>query len=264
MTSLKSFDRVAHCYDETRGIPEDVAREIGAKLAEIMHQVTNAPRAFECGIGTGRIAVPLAAAGVHVAGVDISVKMLGRLREKRRDIDVMLAEAAHPPLRDCSFDGLLFVHILHLVPDAEATLKAMLPLVKSRGVVIHGGDGRSEGRRREADAIIQRIVQEITGADISNDHAHDRAHVEFERVLREVGAKIDDATLVRWKGRGTGRRMLERLARKDYSGSWVIPDEALPQVVERVTPELQRLYGDLDRELEWERSFAATVARLPG
>src|SRR5689334_10230034 len=99
MTSLKSFDRVAHCYDETRGVPADVAREVGARLASIMREVDDAPRALECGIGTGRIAVPLAAEGVRVAGIDISSKMLAVLREKRRDIDVMLAEASRPPLR---------------------------------------------------------------------------------------------------------------------------------------------------------------------
>ena len=81
--SLKSFDRVAHCYDETRGLPDEVAREVGDGIAAILREVSDAPRVLECGIGTGRIAVPLAAAGVRVAGIDISAKMLSVLREKR-------------------------------------------------------------------------------------------------------------------------------------------------------------------------------------
>src|SRR2546423_1454678 len=169
MSSLKSFDRVAHCYDETRGLPDEVAREVGAGIAAILRDVSSTPRVVECGIGTGRIAVPLAAAGVRVAGIDISAKMLSVLREKRGDIDVMLAEASRPPLRDASFDGLLFVHILHLVPDAEATIRAMLPVVRRGGVVVHGGDGQSVGRRHEADAIVRRAGQEIAGVDISNE-----------------------------------------------------------------------------------------------
>jgi SAM-dependent methyltransferase len=38
--------------------------------------------ALELGIGTGRIALPLAAAGVEVHGVDASVAMVDRLRAK--------------------------------------------------------------------------------------------------------------------------------------------------------------------------------------
>jgi SAM-dependent methyltransferase len=264
MTSIKSFDRVAHCYDETRGIPDDAARQIGEGIVAIVRDVSGAPTALECGIGTGRIAVPLAEAGVRVTGVDISPKMLAVLREKRNDIDVMLAEASRPPLRDASFDALLFVHILHLVPDAEGTLRATLPLVRPGGVVVHGGDGQSAGRRREADAIIQRAVQDIAGVDIGNDRAHDRARDLFARLLTEAGATLDEITLARWNGRGRGRTMLDRLARKDYSSSWLIPDEALPRVLERVTPELEALYGGLDREFEWGRAFGVTIARLPG
>jgi hypothetical protein len=44
--------------------------------------------------------------------------------------------------------------------------------------------------------------------------------------------------------------MLDRLARKDYSSSWLIPDAALPAVIERVTPQLEKLYGGLDRDIE--------------
>ena len=41
--------------------------------------------ALELAIGTGRIAVPLAARGVRVAGIDLSPDMVAQLREDRRD-----------------------------------------------------------------------------------------------------------------------------------------------------------------------------------
>src|SRR6185295_11063968 len=128
MPELKSFDRVAEVYDETRGLPPEAEAAIGAGIARELRDVAAAPRLLEVGIGTGRIAVPLAAEGVRITGIDISPKMLARLREKRGDIDVMLAEASRPPLRARSFDAALFVHILHLVPDAEATLRATMAL----------------------------------------------------------------------------------------------------------------------------------------
>ena len=100
------------------------------------------PHLLEVGIGTGRIAVPLAERGVRVTGIDISAKMLAILRDKRPDIDVMFAEASRPPLRDASFDGSLFVHILHLVPDPEATIRATMAAVRPGGVMIEAGDDK--------------------------------------------------------------------------------------------------------------------------
>lgn len=39
-------------------------------------------RALELGIGTGRVALPLPAAGVHVEGIEVSPKMVAQLRAK--------------------------------------------------------------------------------------------------------------------------------------------------------------------------------------
>jgi ubiquinone/menaquinone biosynthesis C-methylase UbiE len=260
---LKSFDRVAHCYDDTRGIPADAARAIGDAIAVISREVSPSPRLLEVGIGTGRIAVPLAEAGVLVTGIDISPKMLAVLREKCRDVDVLLAEASRPPLRDASFDAALFVHILHLVPDAEATLRATARLVHPGGVILFGFDQGRIGRREQADAIIARAVEEIAHVPIPTRDAHDEAHATTERVLRDLGASVSMTNVAGWPERARGRTMLERLARKDYSSSWLIPDAALPAVIERVTPQLEALYGGLDREIEWTRTFQLVAGRLP-
>jgi SAM-dependent methyltransferase len=260
---LKSFDRVADVYDETRGLPRDVERAIAGGITRLVFDVAPEPLLLEVGIGTGRIAAPLAAEGVRVTGIDISPKMVARLLAKRRDIDVMLAEASRPPLRATSFDALLFVHILHLVPDAEATLRATLPLLRPGGVVLYGGDDGQVGRRAEAEAIIRRAARDIAGVALSEWETRDRVGELVRRVLRERCLDVRDVTLARWRRRGTGRRMIERLQRQDYSSSWKIPPQAVPAIVERVTPELDALYGGLDREEEFERSFTLTVGRLP-
>ena len=221
---------------------------------------------------------------MRITGIDISPEMLSRLREKSGDIAVMLAEASRPPLRPASFDGALFVHILHLVPDPEATLRATLPLVRRGGVLIEAGDNRwhaaensslpvnvpasmSSERssvRERGDAIIAEVVREVAGVEMNRDTGHIAGWQAFDRVLREAGAEIGTVELARWTGRTQGRRMLDRLARRDYSSAWQIPDDAIGTVVERVTPRLDELYGGLDREVEFERAFSALVARLPG
>ena len=56
----------------------------------------SAGRALEFGIGTGRIALPLAARGVRVHGIDLSAAMVERLRAKPRseEIEVTIGDFA--------------------------------------------------------------------------------------------------------------------------------------------------------------------------
>jgi SAM-dependent methyltransferase len=70
-------DQIAAAYDdiETRGLDTDGAVSMLAELA-------GGGLSLELGIGTGRIAVPLAARGVSVHGVEISDAMIRRLRER--------------------------------------------------------------------------------------------------------------------------------------------------------------------------------------
>jgi SAM-dependent methyltransferase len=50
--------------------------------------------ALELAIGTGRVAVPLAARGVHVAGIDFSPDMVAQLRKKTDEIPVEIGDMA--------------------------------------------------------------------------------------------------------------------------------------------------------------------------
>jgi ubiquinone/menaquinone biosynthesis C-methylase UbiE len=58
-------------------------------------------RALELGVGTGRLALPLAARGVEVVGVDVSAPMLERMVAKPggRAVRAVLADMAALPLR---------------------------------------------------------------------------------------------------------------------------------------------------------------------
>jgi SAM-dependent methyltransferase len=70
-------DRIAEVYDELYGHMGDVS-----VVVDLLARLAGKGRALELGIGTGRVALPLAAAGVEVAGVDASEAMVARLREK--------------------------------------------------------------------------------------------------------------------------------------------------------------------------------------
>jgi len=73
-------EEVAARYDD----PSDsmFAASAIAPVVDLLADLAGAGAALELGIGTGRIAVPLAGRGVHVHGIDLSEAMVARLRAK--------------------------------------------------------------------------------------------------------------------------------------------------------------------------------------
>ena len=151
----KSFDRIAHCYDATRAMPDAAHAGVTAGLVRTLRAATLAPRLLEIGVGTGRIAVPLARSGIDVVGIDVAPAMLAQLRTRRPGLPVLLGEAARPPFRRRSFDAVLFVHVLHLVPDPEAALQAAGELLRPRGVMLYGREERSASPLRGVAAMMK-------------------------------------------------------------------------------------------------------------
>jgi SAM-dependent methyltransferase len=73
-------ESVAARYDDSQGAEFDPAEV--ARTADFLAEAADGGRALELGIGTGRIALPLAARGVPVHGIDLSTAMVERLRGK--------------------------------------------------------------------------------------------------------------------------------------------------------------------------------------
>jgi SAM-dependent methyltransferase len=72
-------ERVAARYDQSSDIFEPGAVD---PAVEVLAELAGNGRALELGIGTGRIALPLARRGVPVHGIDLSRAMVARLRDK--------------------------------------------------------------------------------------------------------------------------------------------------------------------------------------
>ena len=70
-------DAIADAYDRLYG-----ERPGADAAASLLCRLAGGGRALELGIGTGRIAIPLAARGVEVHGVDVSEEMIRRLWAK--------------------------------------------------------------------------------------------------------------------------------------------------------------------------------------
>jgi SAM-dependent methyltransferase len=73
-------ERVAATYDDPSA--EMFQPGVVDAAAEVLAELAGGGRALELGIGTGRIALPLARRGVPVHGIDMSQAMVARLRAK--------------------------------------------------------------------------------------------------------------------------------------------------------------------------------------
>ena len=119
------YDRIARIYDPwSRSVTEDVgfyvdqARAYGGPVVELA-------------VGTGRIAVPIAEAGVPVIGIDASPEMLAIARQAASAagveelVELRVGDIANPPVSErvplaiCPFRSLLHME------DEDAKLSAL-------------------------------------------------------------------------------------------------------------------------------------------
>ena len=117
-----SFDRAVDYYDRTRALdPAIAAAQTGCSPSSC----AAAPGpALEIGVGTGRIALPLAARGRRVVGVDLSAGMLagcGR-RTRRRASRWCVGDATRAAVPRDTFGAAIACHVLHLVADWVAVV----------------------------------------------------------------------------------------------------------------------------------------------
>ena len=87
-------ERVAARYDESAADMFDP--EVVEPAVDLLAELAGGGRALELGIGTGRIALPLARRGVPVHGIELSQAMAARLRAKRKgeDVEVTIGDFA--------------------------------------------------------------------------------------------------------------------------------------------------------------------------
>jgi SAM-dependent methyltransferase len=113
-------EHVAEHYDEDSH--EMFQPEVVDPVVDFLADLAGGGAALELGIGTGRIAIPLAERGVRVHGIDLSEAMVARLKAKpgSEDIDVTIGDFAATTV-DGTFSVayLVFNTIMNLTTQDE-------------------------------------------------------------------------------------------------------------------------------------------------
>ena len=164
---------VAERYDATIG---DWGRpEVVEPAIDFLAELAGDGAALELGIGTGRIALPLAARGVQVHGVDLSPDMVAQLRRKPggADIPVTIGDFAKTRVAGTFALAYLVFNTINNLTTQDAQLACFENVAAHLGTggcfVIEVGVPRSEPLRvfdvsdthvgiDEYDAATQRLV----------------------------------------------------------------------------------------------------------
>jgi 2-polyprenyl-3-methyl-5-hydroxy-6-metoxy-1,4-benzoquinol methylase len=141
------WDRLATRYAR---MPIADPASYAIKLARTRQFFTPDSRVLEFGCGTGSTAIAHAPHVAHIAGIDYSARMIEIARQRAAEAGAQnvrfdqatLAEFDSPP---ASWDVVMGMSILHLLPDRGETLARVHALLKPGGVFISSticlGDG---------------------------------------------------------------------------------------------------------------------------
>lgn len=233
--NVPEYDRLAEIYDDW-SLADPAAAETRDFYVE---RAAGAAAVVELGIGTGRIAVPLAAAGVHVHGIDISPAMLDACRRNAAQAEVahrltlQLGDFLTSPLPGASALMLMpfrtFGHVL-LPEDKVAFLRRVRDSLAPGGEFIFDHYIFNRTWADAHDCLPRLMRQNWTDGTL----VWDTYQYEFDsRLMRCV------ITVERMGPDGT---VYER-RHHPLSFSWVIPEQ-VSEMAQQVGLEVVSVHGD--------------------
>jgi ubiquinone/menaquinone biosynthesis C-methylase UbiE len=251
------FDRAAGIYDATRGFPPGVEDSVAA-LIVAAGALGASSRVLEIGIGTGRIALPLARHVRQVAGVDLSAAMLAQLVAKRGAgrVDPVRADATRLPFPDACFDAVIAVHVFHLIPGWRDALAEVARVLRPDGALLHAADDQSAGG---TSGVSPHRIAANQGLDsVGVPRARLEAFPE-EEGWRPAAA----VQRIRFSRTLAPQELVDRMEQRAWSATWRLSDEQLAIAVVQLRADLLARYGALDRAVEIETGFWVRSYRKP-
>lgn len=249
-----SFDRAADYYDATRGFPAGVDADVCAGIVQATGS-NGDTRFAELGVGTGRIALPFITAGYSYVGVDLSLRMMARLREKvatespagERRWGLVRADVTRLPLAAGGFDVAVAYHVLHLVDDWRATIRQARAILRpgSGQLVISGAgpdlppSGPSHQRALTGPQRVRHrwteIVAELGWEVQRSSGAFSLRGAAFAEFLAQERASVRSALLTEYDTSPMSpRAMADELIARLHSADWPIPDALHAEATRRL------------------------------
>ncbi len=267
MAKSVAFDRAVDYYDQTRGYAPGVEQQAIRAVADALNLASD-DRVLEVGVGTGRVGLPLSRLGYRYHGVDLSLPMMLKLREKMQPGDqlpIVQGDATMLPYKNAAFKGVVVVHVFHLVSDVRmmaAEIKRVLP---AGAPLVAIGDSRSSNSQHDLlDELHDKMDDLLTAAgyqkveEASNSPRRNWPNVLS--ILQEMSNQpVEDYTAFSWQQTRTLSQAYDWFTRRIWSGHWEIPDQFFQPAIQKLGQWLHAEYGDrLNEPVTDEREFKIT------
>lgn len=118
-----------------------LGRPLPRMLELVAEAVSGRTRVLEVAAGTGLVTPVLAQAADEVVATDYAAAMVDHLREKvaaagSTNVECRQADIYELPFEPGSFDAVVAANVLHLVPDLEGALAALVGMLRPGGVLV--------------------------------------------------------------------------------------------------------------------------------
>ncbi len=192
-------DRIADVYDEWYADAPFLETEA---TADLLAELAGPGPALELAIGTGRVALPVAARGVEVHGVDASERMLAKLREKHGgdQIPVTIGDFADVPVEGAySLIYVVFNTFFALQSQAEQVrcLENVAARLTPDGVFAMDAFVPDPARFAGGRVSVTRIEDELVQLDVTKLDPVEQRSLSQHIVLTPAGARFYPVR-VRW------------------------------------------------------------------
>jgi len=248
-----NFDRAAPFYDATRGFPEGVEEEIAQFIATTSTLDPSLSELLEIGVGTGRMAIPLLPYAKSITGVDISPNMLHVLISKKRDLALrpICASGLKLPFIKQSFDRVLLVHILHLIPDPLQVLREIERVLKPGGKILHGFNKQNKSHQNHLMAAWEKHRPERkigTGWPDTNE------------VLKQSKWELERNSDFFYDRVQTVGQFLDVIQNRCWSSTWGLSDDEIAPGIEAMKTAAELHYhGNYDHLIHEEAIFRLQI-----
>lgn len=259
--SAISFRQIAGSYNAINALPPAAAAQLGAAIGGLAGA---GGRILDMGCGAGRVAVPVAAAGGRVVGVDLELAMIQAARQSAspaaRPPGFARADITRLPFADRSFSLVLSINVLHLVPAWQEVLAEAIRVLQPGGLFAQGRDwldpasvaGRLRGKLREVVMTLEPGLRPSAAASPA---------VMAQALALAGGTTEDDLVAASWSSAQSPAELLGQMAARTHNETWMLSDELLQAALVRLRAWAEAEWGDLERALPVERRFTLTITR---
>jgi SAM-dependent methyltransferase len=187
--------------------------------------------------------------------------MMDQLRHKLPgvpdNLTLLQADATSLPFENNSFDVLLTVHVLQVIPDRLKTLSEIRRVLKPCGFYLHCDNAMTPHQKEFERQWRVILAQHQPGAmKITKPLAGQK---EVMQVLIEQGATIETVIAAQWRVEQTVGELLDTYQVRPFGSCWEVPDDVFFQAMRDFREWCQKHYESLNVILSSDATFDITV-----